>query len=248
MSDLPSRIRVRDDLLFMKFLLPGPYINATYCCIHMPSLVVSIQIPGEMVDLAFSRLPKEGKMVIDTLGTMGSINEQIYPSPSNTSAHPRYYFVLERNFESYIKMVSEVLTIEIDLSVPGPIKAFGRVVQEYTVPNQIRRFRAANDDVQLFFPFFYGDTPRVPPIVRSWGLGSRDAGRVANVEGIEEMRLDGVFVDRDAGYILAWVREGSLSWARDSAIIWWFSPTHTASPIKRLLSGWSQKLSKALKL
>jgi hypothetical protein len=245
MSFQPCRLRVCEDLLFLvKPQIPGDHCTVTCRCVHIPSLVVLAR-PGQSVDLteeAFSRLPQGCRIEMDT---MESIQETIYPFPSDTPLHPRYCFTYARVVRELrsTEVSWEDLEIEIDLSIPGPIKPFRRITQGSTVS---RPGHAADDNLLLFSPLSYG-IPRGPLRVRFSRVGWQDAWRVANVKGYDKMRMRGLFIDRDAGYIYGHVQDDSLRQTRDCPIVWWFDPPHRASMMKRWLFGWRQKLSKTLK-
>src|SRR5258707_13009740 len=123
MRFVPSCVKVRDDLLFVKLEIPGMYRSTSYRCVHIPTLVASTQFPDKSLDLtenAFSELLPDCKMETYTLGSIGSVHEEIYSIPSCLPTHPRYCFVLHRVLEQTAGMDWEVLEVEIDLRLPGP--------------------------------------------------------------------------------------------------------------------------------
>jgi hypothetical protein len=244
---VPTRIKVCDDLLFVGLETPGVYRSATYRCIHIPSLVISTQLPCGSLDLteaAFAKLPPECKMDTSAAESIGSIHEKIYSIPSCPPTHPRYCFILSRILERSGGRDWEVLEVEIDLSTPGPIKVFGRVSRQYIVPCATYFFHKGDDDLLLSLPSYYNEVPRAPLSVRFLRVGRPDDWRVVKLRGLDKMRVAGLHVDKDAGYIIAWVREGRLWWTRECSFIWWADegkPRH--SPVKDLVSEWGRGMS-----
>jgi len=244
MTDFTRGLKVRDDLLFIKLGIIG--VGETYRCLHMPSLVDAAQLPGGSLDLtedAFAELLPDYKMETHTPGSIGSLHEEIYAIPSCLPTHPRYCIIFDRVLEHSSKMDWEVFEVEIDLSITGPIKIFSRISRQYNVPRSTYSFHDGDDDLLLSLPSEGGHIPCVPLSVRFLRVGKPDDWRVATLRGIDKMRVAGLHVDRDAGYIITWVREGWLWWTRECSFIWWIDETKLGpmvhSPVKDLTSGWS---------
>ena len=245
MTFVPRCIKVREDILFLKLGFSGT--RPTYRCIHLPALVVTTHPPGGSVDLtenAFAPLLPECKMETYTPGSIGSVYEEIYSIPSYLPKHPRYCFIYSRVPERDKGMDWEVLEVEIDLSIPGPIKIFARVRRQYTVPRARHFFHDSDDDLLLSLLSKHGHLPFSPLSVRFLRVGKPDEWRVAKLESVEKMCLTGLHVDRDAGYIIAWVKEGWFWWARECSFIWWVDRRQPGpmvhSPTKDLTSGCSR--------
>ena len=222
MSFVPHYIKVCDDLLFVKLEITGS--STTYRCLHIPTLVLSTQLPDGSLDLTekvFSELPPECRMETYTAGSIGSVGEEIYSIPSCRPTHPRYCFVLNRVLERSAGMDWEVLEVEIDPSIPGPIKIFSQVSRQYTVPRPNYFFHDGEDDLLLYLPSEYNRRPCAPLRVRFLRVGKPDHWRVVKLGGMNKMRLAKLHVDKDAGYIIAWVLEGCLWWKREYSFIWW---------------------------
>lgn len=244
MTSLPCSIKVRDDLLFVKLEIHG--CHTTYRCLHIPMLVVSTQFPGGSLDLtedAFAELLPDCRMETYTPGSIGSVHEEIYSIPSCLPTHPRYCFVFTRVLlDRDVRMDWEILEVEMDLSIPGPIKIFSRVARQYTVPRTTYFFHNGDDGLLLSLPCEHGHIPHAPLSIRFLRVGKPDDWRVATLGGVDKMRVTGLYVDRDAGYIIAWVKESWLWWTRQCSFIWWIDERGRHSPVKDLASGWSRAL------
>jgi hypothetical protein len=245
MTLIPYFIKVSDDILFVKLKVPGShqtYPCQTYRCIHLPTLVITTQLPGGSVDLtenAFAALLPECKMETCTVSSVGSIGEEIYPVPSCHPKHPRYYFIFTRVLEGSKGMDWEIFGVEVDLIIPGPIKIFGRVSRQYAVPCPTILSRESIGDLLLSFPSEHDDTPCSPLSVRFLQVGKLDGWRVVKLQGVNGMNLYSLHVDRDAGYIIAWVGDG---WFEEYSFIWWIDDRKPGAvvhlPAKDLASGW----------
>ena len=248
MTNAPDRIQVRDDILFIMLEIPRSY-QTTYRCIHLPSLVIATQLPGGSVDLtekAFAPLLPECRMETRIKGSIGSVHEEVYSIPSCLPTHPRYCFVFNRVLEGSrgIGRYWDIFEVEMDLSIPGPIKIFSRISRQYTVPRPTYFFHASDDDLLLSLPSEHGNTPHSPLSIRFLQVGQPDDWRVVKLGDVDKMRVTGLHVDRNAGYIISWVREGRLWWTREYPVIWWVGDrkpgTVARSPVKDLTSGWGR--------
>jgi hypothetical protein len=245
MALVPSFIKVCDDILFVK--LDFLWSHQTYRCIHLPTLVITTQLPGGSIDLtesAFAALLPECEMETCTAGSIVSVHEEIFSVPSCLPKHPRYYFIFSRVLERTIRMDWEIFEVEVDLTIPGPIKIFGRVSRQYAVPRPTSHVHQSIDDLLLSFPSEHDDTPCSPLSVRFLQVGKLDGWRAVKLKGVNEMYLSRLHVDRDAGYIIAWVRYYQyMQGARECSFIWWIGGSKPGavvhSPAKDLTSGWS---------
>jgi hypothetical protein len=222
MTFVPFSIKVCDDILFFKFVIPGSHQH--YRCIHLPTLVFTTQLPGGSVDLtenAFAALLPECEMETCTAGSIASVHEEIFSVPSCLPKHPRYCFIFSRVLEGSKGMDWEIFEVEVDLSIPGPIKIFGQVSRQYTVPRPTPRFHQSIGDLLLSFPSEEGYIPCSPLSIRFLQVGKPDGWRVVKLGGVDKMYLYKLHVDRDAGYIIAWVRDGRARRPREYSFIWW---------------------------
>ena len=132
-------------------------------------------------------------------------------------------------------------------SIPGPIKVFSRVNQQYTVQRPTSLLRGSDDDLLLYLPLGRGDIPRASLRIQSLRVGKPGGERLARLKGVDKMRLSGLSVDKDAGYVIAWTAD---YWPRRAThyytFIWWLEerkPDNTVfSRTKELISSWSRKL------
>ena len=84
------------------------------------------------------------------------------------------------------------------------------------------------------------------PSVRFLRVGKPDEGRVAWLGGVDKMRLSGLNVDRDAGYVIIWEAE-DWSWSTiDCGHICWLDERKAGDMVysrtKELISSWSRGL------
>ena len=57
------------------------------------------------------------------------------------------------------------------------------------------------------------------------------------------MRVSRLHVDKHAGYIIAWVKEGRFQWTQERSFIWWIDERKPDySSVMELISGWSHRL------
>ena len=114
----------------------------------------------------------------------------------------------------------EVLEVEIDLSIPGPIKIFNRVSRQYTRQVPTYPLHDSDDDLLLYLPSERGSQPGAPLSVRFLRVGKPGKVRVARLGGVDNMHLSGLTVGRDAGYVIIWV---VADWPpyRGDQLIWW---------------------------
>ena len=244
MGFFPFRNKVIDDLLFTILDISDEHHwNSTFRCIHIPSLVISAQLPGGSLSLtedAFAVLPKSHAP------SSLPAHSKIYSVPTSLPTHPRYCFIIERFPGQILGMEWEVLEVEIDLSIPGPIKVFSRVSQQYTVQRPDYPLRSSDDDLLLYLPLGRGGLPRASLGVRFLQVGKPGKGRLAGLGGVDKMRLNMLSVDRDAGYVILWAAEGHPGYTRDCPFIWWLDERKPGNMVysrtKEFITSWSRGL------
>ena len=111
--------------------------------------------------------------------------------------------------------------MEIDLSIPGPIKVFSRVSQQYTVRHPNYPLNDNDNDILLYLPSERGFQPSASIIVQFLRVGKPGKARVATLGGLDEVRFSELSVDRDAGYVIIWAREDWPESCRGGSFIWW---------------------------
>ena len=254
MGFFPRCTKVLDDLLFTSLnVFDGAHRHITYRCIHIPSLVTSAQVPGGFLSLtenAFAMLLPKSIIEPRAMRSPFPVQSKIYPIPACTPTHPRYCFVL-RQFLAQSKGVEwEVLEVEIDLSIPGPIKIFSKVSRQYTVKYPTRSLHDSDDDLFLHLPLGHGDLPCASLSIRFLQVGKPGKRRLARLEGVDKMRLTGLSVDRDAGYVILYAADHRLHWIRYCSFIWWLDERKPDSVVysrtKELIPNWSRGLLRRL--
>ena len=98
----------------------------------MPTLVTLVQQPGGSLALMEDELPSKCKIeiVLGGIEANRSVHEEIYSIPANRTTHPRYCLIVERGKGSqgwYQTTVWEIIEVEVDLGIPGPIKGISGV-------------------------------------------------------------------------------------------------------------------------
>ena len=247
------RTKVLDDLLFTIHLINDPsYQKTEYRCIHIPSLVTSTQLPGGSLSLtenAFAMLLPNCIMKSRTTSSPFSrhFHSNIYSIPASTPTHPRYCFIIKRFLAKPHGVEWEVLEVEIDLSIPGPIKTFSRVSQQYTVLRPTFMIHDSDDDLLLYLPLGREDLPRASLSIQFLQAGKPGKERLARLEGVDKMHLTGLSVDRDAGYVIVWAAEHyPLRTTRYWSFIWWLEERKPSNMVysrtRELVSSWSLRL------
>ena len=220
MEFFSRRTKVIDDLLFIDIDLPeNGYWATKYRCIHIPSLVISTQLPGGTLSLtenAFAVLLP--KCIMESHGT--GADTEIYSIPDCPPTHPRYCFIIKRTTRP-TRVDWEVLEVEIDLSIPGPIKIFSRVSRQYTQQVSTRLIHDNDNDLLIYLPLDCGSQPSASLRVQFLRVGKAGEVRVARLGGVDEMRLSRLSVDNDAGYVIIWATENWPQWTRCCSFIWW---------------------------
>ena len=254
---IPLSTKVIDDLLFITFHYPGSTPgNIAYRCIYLPSLVTSTQLPGGSVSLtenAFAVLLPKCIMESREPWSRFPSHTTIYSVPSCLPTHPRYCFIIQR-YPSESQAVKwevlevewEVLEVEIDLSIPGPIKVFSRVSQQYTVQRPPYVLHDSDDDLLLYLPLGRQRLPCASLSVRFLRVGKPSKGRLARLGGADKMRVYGLNVDRDAGYVIIWAAEDLRGSTRSRFFIWWLDERKPGNMVysrtKELIASWSRGL------
>ena len=250
MQFISSCTKVIDDLLFVSAdLFAHAHRNTTYRCIHIPSLVISAQLPGGSLSLtknAFDALLPKCIMQSDATGSISTHHPKIYSIPTCPPTYPRYCFIIKRYQGQSQEVKWDVLEVEIDLSIPGPIKVFSRVSQQYYVQRPTDLLHDIDDDLLLYLPLGYGFLPRASLSVQFLPVGKPGKVRVARFGGVDKMPLFGLCVDRDAGYVIIWAREDWRESCRGRSFIWWLDERKAGNTVysrtKELISSWGRGL------
>ena len=251
MEFVPHCTKVFDDLLFVAFdISDGTHWTTAYRCIHIPSLVISTQPPGGCLSLtenAFDVLLPKCIMESHAPGSIFYAVTNIYSIPACPPAHPRYCFINERALGQPERVEWEVLEVEIDLSIPGPIKVFSRVSKQYTTVQRSAYPLHDNDnDLLLYLPLGRGGLPRASLSIRLLRVGKPGKGRLARLGGVGKLRLSGLSVDSDAGYVTIWAAEDRQGCARYCSFIWWLDERKPGNMVysrtRELITSWSRGL------
>ena len=254
MEFVPICYYVIDDLLFTHHALydfkRGDYWSTIYRCIHIPSLVTSTQLPGGALSLtqnAFAVLLPKCIIESRAPGSPFFDHTRFYSVPACPPLHPRYCFVIERFPGRPLEETElEVLEVEIDLSIPGPIKIFNRVSRQYTVHWPTYPFHASDDDLHLYLQKGRGGLPCSPLSVRFLQVGNPGKERLTRLGGLEKTRLTGLSVDRGAGYVIFWATEDWHGRMCTFSFICWLDERKPGNKVysrtKELISSWSRGL------
>jgi hypothetical protein len=176
MGFVPRCTKVVDDVLFVTLDISDGSLEHAYRCIHIPSLVISTQLPGGSLSLtenAFAVLLPKCIMESRASGSLFSVHTKIYSIPACPPTHPRYCFIIKRFLGQSRGVEWEVLEVEIDLSIPGPIKIFSRVSRQYTVQRPTYPLHDSDDDLLLYLPLGREVNPVRPPVFDSCESESR---------------------------------------------------------------------------
>ena len=250
MEFIPRCTEVFDDLLFTILdISDGTYWNTTYRCIHLPSLVISTRLPGGSLSLtenAFAVLLPKCIMESRAMGSPFMVRSKIYSVPACPPTHPRYCFIIERLMRQSRGVEWEVLEVEIDLSIPGPIKVFSRVSQQYTVQRPTYPLYDSDEDLLLYLPLGRGGLPCASLSVQFLQVGKPGKERLARLRGVDKLRLSGLSVDRDAGYAIIWAADNPPRWNRYCSFICWLDERKQRNMVysrtRELITSWSRGL------
>ena len=245
----PCYIKVLDDLLFVSFHIFRSTTdwNHGYRCIHIPSLVISAQLPDGPLSLtenAFAVLLPKCVMEPRTRGLPYSFYTTIYSIPACPPTHSRYCFVIEGLPRQSQGVEWEVIEVEIDLSIPGPIKIFSRVSRQYTLQHPTYIPNDINDDLFLYRTLGRGVLPRASISVRLMRVGKPGKVRMARLKGVDNLRLTGISVDKDAGYVIISAAKIWPQSLRHYSFILWLDERKLGNIVysrtKELISSWSR--------
>ena len=247
----PWCIKVLDDLLFISCGISRSHTDWShgYRCIHIPTLVISAQLPEGSLSLtenAFAMLLPKCIMESCTTGPPYSPHTVIYSIPACPPTHPTYCFIV-KGFPAQSQGVEwEVIEVEIDLSIPGPIKIFSRVSRHYTLRHLTYISNDIDDDLLLYRTLGHGVLPRASISVRLMQVGKPSKVRVARLGGVDNLRLTGLSVDKDAGYVII---SAAKYWPRTLhhySFILWLDERKPGNIVysrtKELISSWSRRL------
>ena len=243
MKFFPLCTKVIDDLCFIRLgNSDGVHWNAAYHAIHIPSLVNLAQLPGGTLSLTGNAFAVLLSKYACATGVLRSAHTTIYSLPASSTTHLRYCFIIERFLEAHQEVGWEVFEVEVDSSIPGPIKIISRVSQQYAVCHPACSLQDSNHDLLLYLPLGPGGLPCASLSVQFLRVRKPDEVRVARLEGVDEMALCGLRVDRDAGYVIIWAAKDWPRCAQIYSIIWWLDeskPVNMAHRRKRdLISSW----------
>ena len=238
--------KVIDDLLFVNAeIYVNSYRKPTYRCIHIPSLVISTQLPGgsfSLMENAFDVLRPKCIMEAHATRSEFSVDIEIYSILASPPTQPRYCFIIGQCLGLPRGMYWEVLEVEIDLSILGPIKIFSRVGERYT----IRRPYHDNGDLRLHFSSGLGFEPNASPSVRPLRVEKPVKVQMARLGGVDKLRWYGLSVDVDAGYVITWAAENWPQRTHGDSFIWWLDERKSGNMVysrtKELISSWSRRL------
>ena len=249
MEVVPHCTKVVDDLLFTRLNTSGTHRNTTYRCIHIPSLVTSTQLPGGSLSLtkdAFAVLLPKCIMESRAVGSKFSASTIIYSIPASPPTRPRYCFIIKLFPRQPQAMGWEIIEVEIDWSIPGPIKLFSGFSRRYTVEFPTYPIHEIDNDLLLYLRLGRGSLPRASLGVQFLRVGTPGKARLVRLGGVGKMRLYALNADRDAGCVIIWAAK-NWPWSnRDRSFIWWLDerkPGNTVySRTKELISSWSRGL------
>lgn len=185
-----------------------------------------------------------------------SRSEEIFSIPhdprttevTSISAYPKFRFVL-----SYSSTSWDVFDVELDLTVPGPLKPFQSIKHHSRTLSPDVRTCIDGSDGDLVVLFTISVSPPRCINVRSFShtLEESDSQgwRVAQVEGLNRLVWSWLYVDRTAGYLLM----GPGGDGNGQAHIWWFDgvpssgkdePVHSRGKDKVAAPGFRSTVSK----
>lgn len=222
MSFRPLCLKVLEDILFViKDRRPGSPFSKTCLCIHLPPLIHYACVDSGLPNRTPRKLAPcfefgEGPGISEP---WTSRREEIYsiPHDAGTSVYPKYRFVLSSFNTSW-----EVFDVELDLTVPGPLKPFRSVKHHNTMLSPDVRTCLAASDGDLLVLFTSGVSTPWCINVRSFSQSLEESDvqswRVSQVEELNRLDWSWLYVDRAAGYLLM----GQGVDGNRQARIWWF--------------------------
>src|SRR5882757_5781079 len=169
MEFFPHCTKVVDDVLFVR--LDRTRRHTPFCCIHLPSLVISTPLLGGSLSLTENAVgaPKSMRGFYQVASPYLLDHTKVYPIHACPPTHPRYCFITKRCMTESLTpsrgVEWEVFEMEVDLTTPGPIKSFSRVSWQYREQRPTYPLHDSDDDLFLCLPD-YG-----PPSVRFLRVG-----------------------------------------------------------------------------
>ena len=248
---VPHCTKVLDDLLFTSLVIrDGAHWKTAYRCIHLSSLVTSTQLPGGTLSLTQNAFAVLLPKCIMESHAMDSTHAKIYSIPACPPTYPRYCFIITR-FPRQPRAVDwEVIEVEIDLSIAGPIKVFSRVSQQYTVQVPTHPLHHSDDDLLLYLPSGCEGLPHTSLNVQFLRVGKPGKARLARLGGVDKMRFYALNVDKDAGYVIIWAEDVWPEYTGDCFFIWWLDERKPGNKVysrtKGLIARWSRGLLRRL--
>ena len=249
MEFVPFCYSVVDDLLFIKLdTLKDTRLITAYRCVHIPTLVTSTHLPGGALSLmenAFDVLQPRCVMELRATGSLFSVHTKIYSIPACLPTHPRYRFVIKRFPVEPHEVELEVLEVEIDLSIAGPIKIFGGANRQHTVHRPAYPFQDSDNDPHLYLQLGREGLARALNL-RFLRVGKPGKARLVRLGGVDEMYATGINVDRDAGCVIIWTAGHWLWSIHGRSFIWWLDERKPGNMVhsrtKDLITSWSRGL------
>ena len=250
MESRPHCAKAVDDVLFVALSISGGIRqSSSFRCIYIPSLVISTQLPGGSLSLtenAFDELPPKCIMESPTAASFSLVYTKIYPIPACPPTYPRYCFISKRFLRYPWRVEWDVFEVQVDLSIPGPIKIFSRVSLQYTVQHPASPLHDSDNDLLLYLRLGRNGQPRAPPSVRFLRVGKPDKWRMARLGGVDKMRLARLSVDRDAGFAIIWAAEDWPQATPEYGFICWLDERKASDTVysrtRELISSWSRRL------
>ena len=250
MEFIPCCTQVFNDLLFTTpDTSGGTRWSTTYRCIHLPSLVISARLPGGSLSLtenAFAVLLPKCIMESHPTWLPSVVQSRIYSVLACPPTHPRYCFIITRIMRRSPGMEWEVLEVEIDLSIPGPIKVFSRVSQQYTVQRPNYPLYDSDNDILLYTTLGRSSLPCASLSVQFLQVGKPGKERLARLRGADKLRPYELTVDRDAGCVIIWAADDPPRWNRICSFIWWLDERKQGNMVysrtRELITSWSREL------
>ena len=250
MEFAPRCTQVFNDLLFTtRHTSDDTHWNTTYRCIHLPSLVISTRLLGGSLSLtenAFAVLLPKCIMESRPMRLPSVVHSRIYSVPACPPTHPRYCFIITRLLGQSLGMEWEVLEVEIDLSIPGPIKVFSRVSQQYIVQHPTYPLYDSDNDLLLYLPLGRKGLPCASLSVQFLRVGKPGKERLARLRGVDKLFLYELSVDRDAGYVIIWAADDPPQWNRYCSFICWLDERKQGNMVysrtRELITSWSRGL------
>ncbi len=221
MESVPRCTKLIDDVLFVILdIFDRTHRSISFRCIHIPSLVISTQLPGGSLSLSKDAFALLLPKCIMKPPTIFPFCTKIYSIPACHPTYPRYCFSI-RHYLQPSGVQWEVLEVEIDLSIPGPIKIFSRVSRQYAAQRPICTLHDSDDEIFLCLTLGRNGQPSESPSIRSLRVGQPDKWRVTRLEGVDKMSLFALRVDRDAGFVIIWEAENCPQSTRECGYICW---------------------------